>query len=101
MTPRGHKGLFSALVGTTQETLDSWLHKLDGLITVKKEAELSHAQLGEKILPLLRKAKENSISARELAEIIPIGHATISRWMQLLEGVPSGEQGQGTQQTQA
>jgi len=101
MTPKGHKGLFSSLTGIKQETLDSWLHKLDDLITVKKEAELSHAQLGEKILSLLRKARENHISARELADIIGIHHATVSRWMQLLEGVPNGEQGQGPQQAQA
>lgn len=102
MTPKGHKGLFSGLVGTTQETLDSWLHKLDGLITVKKEAELDQSQIGEKILPLLRKARENQISARELAQITGVGHATISRWMKLLnDGVPDGEQGQATQETQA
>jgi response regulator of citrate/malate metabolism len=94
MTPRGHKGLFSALTGIKQETLDSWMQRLDSLITVKHEAELTQAQLGEKILPLLRKAKENQISARELAPIIGVGHATISRWMQLLNNGVGNEQAQ-------
>lgn len=87
MSPKTHRGILSSLVGLKQETLDSWMRKLDGLITVKSEAIQEHEATAQKIIPLLLKAQDNNISVRELAQITGLSPATMARWMKLLDGV--------------
>lgn len=77
------------MIGVKQDTLDSWMQKVENLITIRKQAERDYQFAADKIIPLLRKAKENNIPSREIAAITGISHTTICSWMKLLDCEPA------------
>jgi len=85
-----NKGLLASLIGVKQETLDSWTQKLEDLITVREEAEKDYQFAADKIIPLLRRAKEKNIPSRAVALITGISHTTICHWMKLLDSEANG-----------
>lgn len=80
-----NKGLHAALIGVKQETLDSWTRQVENLITIRKQAERDYEFAADKIIPLLRRAKENNIPSREVARITGISHSTICNWLKILD----------------
>lgn len=74
------------LIGVKQDTLDNWTHQVENLIAIRKQAERDYEFAADKILPLLRRAKENNIPSREIAKITGISHTTICNWLKLLDG---------------
>jgi len=70
-----------AMLSATQKTLEEWSEKIKETIKAKEQELLTYNEKKRQILPLLLQAHENKVSARELAKITGINHATICRWI--------------------